>query len=128
MAIWHTRSKRKRTSGKFRANSKRKKAHIGGKFTETVLGENEVVKERIRGGDTKNKVRSGNTINVCNPDSGETEKVEIQDVLENPANSDFVRRDILTKGTIVDTEKGKVRITSRPGQEGVLNGVKVSEE
>ncbi|MFH1511592.1 MAG: 30S ribosomal protein S8e, partial [Candidatus Woesearchaeota archaeon] len=32
---------------------------------------------------------------------------------------------IITKGTIVDTDKGKVRITSRPGQDGTLNGVLV---
>jgi ribosomal protein S8E len=29
----------------------------------------------------------------------------------------------MTKGTIVDTEIGKVRITNRPSQEGTINGI-----
>ena len=46
-------------------------------------------------------------------------------VVDNPANRNFVKRNIMTKGTVVETDKGKVRITSRPGQEGSLNGVLV---
>jgi len=44
-------------------------------------------------------------------------------VLENPANRHFVRRNILTKGTIIETVKGKAKITGRPGQEGMVNAV-----
>ena len=49
--------------------------------------------------------------------------LKILNVVGNPANRHFVRRNIITKGSFVDTEKGKVRITSRPGQDGSLNGV-----
>ena len=45
----------------------------------------------------------------------------LKTVLENPANRHYVRRNIITKGTIVDTEKGKAIITSKPGQEGCIN-------
>ena len=31
----------------------------------------------------------------------------------------------MTKGTIIETEKGKAKITSRPGQEGSINAVLV---
>jgi small subunit ribosomal protein S8e len=31
----------------------------------------------------------------------------------------------MTKGAVVETAKGKVKITSRPGQVGVLQGVLV---
>ena len=51
------------------------------------------------------------------------EKVKIKSVLENPANRHFIRMNIITKGCVVDTEKGKVKILSRPGQEGNLNGI-----
>jgi small subunit ribosomal protein S8e len=45
--------------------------------------------------------------NVTNPKTGETKKVEIKDVVENPANPHYVRRDIITKGAIILTEIGK---------------------
>ena len=51
------------------------------------------------------------------------EKLKITAVVENPANRHFVRRNIITKGTVIETEKGKARITSRPGQEGVINAI-----
>ena len=54
--------------------------------------------------------------------------MEIKDVLENPANPHYVRRDIITKGAIVITDIGKARITSRPGQHGVVNAVLIEEE
>ena len=50
-------------------------------------------------------------------------KPEILTVLENSANTHFVRRNIVTKGAVVETEIGKVKITSRPGQKGIVNGV-----
>ena len=125
MAIWHTGSKRKRTSGKFRRNSKKKKAQIGREFAETTLGEHKVVEERVRGGNHKSKLKRSKSVNLNDPDSGETEQVEIKGVVENEANPNFVRRDILTKGTVIETEKGKARITSRPGQNGILNAVLV---
>ena len=33
------------------------------------------------------------------------------------ANRHYVRRNILTKGTVITTDKGNAVITSRPGQE-----------
>lgn len=128
MAIWHTRSKRKRTSGKFRRNSKRKKVHLGNEFTETTLGEQKVIEARVRGGNKKKRVKKGNVINLSDPSSGSTERVKIEDVIKNQSNPDLVRRDIITKGAVVQTEKGKVRITSRPGQDGLLNAVLLEEK
>ena len=36
-----------------------------------------------------------------------------------------VRRNILTKGAIIETDAGKAKITNRPGQEGTVNAVLV---
>jgi small subunit ribosomal protein S8e len=47
-------------------------------------------------------------------------------VRENPANPNYVQRNIITKGAILETDLGLVRVRSRPGQDGVLNGVRVS--
>jgi len=45
--------------------------------------------------------------------------------LETPSNRFLARQNILTKGTIVETDAGKVRITNRPTQEGMVNGILV---
>lgn len=78
---------------------------------------------RIIGGHTKTKLRSADIINVVDPATKTAKKAKIETVVDNPANRNFVRRNILTKGSIVQTDLGKVRITSRPGQDNVLNGV-----
>ena len=64
---------------------------------------------------------SGKIINVNQ--GSKTKKTEIKNVLETPSNRFFARQDILPKGTIVETELGKVKITNRPSQEGIINGV-----
>lgn len=126
MAEAHERSRRKSTGGRYRRNSKRKKRDLKGKFAATTLGETKTSERNSRGFTDKTMLKSGDYISVSKP-SGETVKAEIEDVLENEANPDFVRRDILTKGTVVETSEGKVQITSRPGQDGTLNG-KLLEE
>jgi hypothetical protein len=47
----------------------------------------------------------------------------ILSVVNNPSNVNYTRRNIITKGCIVKTEKGDVKITSRPGQTGTLQGI-----
>ena len=49
--------------------------------------------------------------------------MKIKTVIESPDNRHYARENVLTKGAIIDTEAGKARITSRPGQEGVVNAV-----
>jgi small subunit ribosomal protein S8e len=59
---------------------------------------------------------------------GATSKsVKIQDVLANPSNKDLNRRKVITRNAVLKTELGKVRVTSRPGQVGVINGIVVKE-
>ena len=65
-------------------------------------------------------------INVSDA-SGKTQRVEMTNVVENSADPNYVRRNILTKGAIVETSIGRVRITSRPGMDGVISGVLVDE-
>ena len=52
-----------------------------------------------------------------------TVKSKILSVLENPANPNYVRRNIITKGAIIDTDIGTARVTSRPGQHGMINAI-----
>lgn len=61
--------------------------------------------------------------NVVNPDTGVTKKSKILTVVENLADPHFVRRNVLTKGAIIETELGRARVTSRPGQSGTVDAV-----
>ncbi len=125
MAVWHKRSVRKKTGGRTRRYRKHKKYEKGSEFSEPVKGEDSVVVRSTRGSTSKNTVRRSETVNLAK--DGEVEEVEIEAVEENPANPNYVRRSILTKGTVVKTSEGKARITSRPGQDGVVNAVPVEE-
>lgn len=125
MAVWHKQSGRKKTGGRTRRNSKNKKYEIGSQFSAPEVGEKRIEKRRTRGGNQKNVVKRSETVNLAV--DGEVKNVEIQSVEDNPANPNFVRRSLLTKGTIVSTSEGKAKITSRPGQDGVVNAHLVEE-
>lgn len=125
MAIWHKRSETKKTGGKTRSYRKSRKYDLGSKFTEPTTGEQRIKKKRSRGGNEKSYVKQENELNLSV--DGDVKRTEIEDVLENPANPNLVRRSLLTKGTIVKTPEGKARITSRPGQTGVVNAKLVEE-
>ena len=61
--------------------------------------------------------------NVFNPKTGKVQLSKVVTVKSNPANPNYVQRNIITKGAIVQTELGVARVTSRPGQDGVVNAV-----
>src|SRR5881396_3099319 len=54
---------------------------------------------------------------------GKSSKSKLLRVIRNPANVDYQRRGVITKGAIVETELGQARVTSRPGQDGVINAI-----
>jgi small subunit ribosomal protein S8e len=56
---------------------------------------------------------------------GKSKKASIKNVIETPSNRFLARQNVITKGTIVETDLGKVRVTNRPSQEGILNGILV---
>ena len=115
---------RRKVSGSSYVNFRKKKfALMGRDPTLSKVGERKVKNLRGRGGGKKEILYSDKLVNVFNPKSKKYEKTEIKNVVENPANRHYVRRNILTKGTVVETSLGKAKITSRPGQEAVLNGV-----
>lgn len=88
-----------------------------------MLGSEKLKVVRVLGGNHKLKVLQTNYVNVTDLKTNTTQKVEIKSFLENPTNIDYHRRKVITRGAILVTELGKVRITSRPGQHGQLNGV-----
>jgi small subunit ribosomal protein S8e len=113
----------KPTGGKLNANRKKKKMDIGRDFVPIKIGVQKKKFLRKLGGGQKVMLVQENIANVTDPATGKTTKSKIITVKENPANPHFVRMNILTKGAIIETEAGLARITSRPGQDGVLNAV-----
>ncbi|MFX0098758.1 MAG: 30S ribosomal protein S8e [Candidatus Hodarchaeota archaeon] len=126
MVQWQKFSRRKSTGGLRNKARKKRKRELGRYPIETKLSQRKIKKQRVRGGKSKLKVYSDTHVNVN--DGGTTKHLEILEVVHNPSNKDYDRRKIITKGTIVKTEMGTVRITSRPGQNSVINGVVVETE
>lgn len=120
------RSKRTKTGARVRPHSKKKKRQLGRSPTETTVGEPRFRTVDSRGATRKVRALSTNVANVNTGD--ETVHAEIQDVVENDANPNYVRRNIVTKGAVIQTDAGTARVTSRPGQNAQVNAVLVDEE
>ncbi|MBI2667801.1 30S ribosomal protein S8e [Candidatus Woesearchaeota archaeon] len=123
MTIIQSRPKRKKTGGKYIDYRKKRKYESGNPPTHTKLGDRRTSTERTMGGYKKFRVLSDNIANVYDPKSKKYIKLKINTIVESPANRHFVRRNIMTKGTIIETEKGKAKITNRPGQDNIINAV-----
>ena len=128
MAIWLQGSVRKPSGGKYHHSKPKKKMHLGRSPALTRVGKRKVRKIRVRGGNYKLRALALDKVNIN--DKGKTISAKIEDVIQNQANRHYVRMDVITKGAILKTDKGYVKVTNRPGQEGIINGVFVeySEE
>jgi len=123
MAHWHGKSRRKSTGGRKVLARGKRRTEISTEKQWTFIGEPKRKSYRKTGGNPLIRVLSENTISVADRSTGKVEKANILNVVDNPCDPNYVRRNILTKGAIIETDKGQVRITSRPGKDGVVNGI-----
>ncbi len=107
---------------------KKKKFERGSEFHEVKIGKRNVKVCRGLGGSLKLRLLSVEKINVADPKTKKISRVKVLSVEKNPANPHYVRRNIITKGAIVRTEIGLAKVTSRPGQDGIVNAVLVEEK
>jgi len=122
MARSQRRSLRKSSGGRYHFFRSKRKTELVGFPTNTKLDETQkVVRKRMLGGQLKSAVLTAKFIAVAS--KGKVSKTEIVNVVGNGANPNLVRRNIITKGAVVDTKLGKARVTSRPGQDGTVNGI-----
>lgn len=128
MARSQARSKRKYTGKKYKRFRKKRQRELARPSIDTEVGQEKKKKQRTLGGNFKLKLFSTPFANLTNQKTKTTEKVKILKFEENPASKVLSRRHILTKGTIIQTEKGMAKVTSRPGQHGVVNAVLISED
>ena len=119
-------STRKYTGGRLIQARGKKKFELGGEQANTHLGETIRKTVKTLGGQLKVRLLRTKTAIVVDPSTKTSKTVKIETVTGNPANSNYTRRNIMTKGSIIKTEIGSARITNRPGQEGSINAILIS--
>ncbi len=110
--------------GKITKARKKRKYAIGRPVIETIIGEESRRAISTKGKGVKIRVTKAKYVNVN--DKGKNTRCEIVSLVENKADKDYVRRNIITKGAVLnvktpDGNEVKVMVTSRPGQTGTLN-------
>lgn len=103
----------------------RRKYEIDRYPNEALRDAQETVTRKTRGKKTKTALKTTDFANLA--DGVKVKKVKILKVLDNPTNNDYRRRGVITKGAILETEDGKCRVVSRPGQDGAVNAVGVAQ-
>lgn len=123
MAIVQYRAKRKITGGRYISSRTKKLYEMGNNPTLPNIAERKCKKIKTKGGNLKFRILSAQIVNVIDPATKRAMQATMKYVGDNPANRHYVRMNALTRGAIVETDKGKVRITSRPAQDGCVNGM-----
>ncbi|MBD3209583.1 30S ribosomal protein S8e [Candidatus Woesearchaeota archaeon] len=125
MVIVQKRSLRKPSGARYKVPPTKRLHQRGSTPARTSIGGRRVVLKRVAGGRHKNRLLAGERVNVLDAAKKKHSVAKIKRVADNPANRHFVRRNIITKGAVVETDLGRVKITNRPGQEGSLQGILV---
>lgn len=118
-------AKRKPSGGRTVASRSRRRFEIDRYPNEAILGHNTTVTRKTRGNCTKTSLKTAETVNVTNLATKRTSKLIIKNVIKNPANKDYERRGVISKGALLETDQGTARVVSRPGQDGSVNAILV---
>lgn len=125
MAKSTRRSVKKQSGKKYQQDRKKRKKELAKPAGLTKIGEKRTKKVRTIGGNNKNRALQVPEVTII---QGKKKIIgKIVRVLQNPANRHFVRMNVMTKGAIIETDKGNVKVTNRPGQEGHVQGVLMKE-
>jgi len=90
---------------------------------EAIIGKQITITRKVRGKNVKTAIKTIDSVNLAI--DSKIKRVKIIKVLENSTNNDYKRRGIISKGAILETEEGKCRVVSRPGQHGTVNAILV---
>lgn len=104
----------------------RRKYEIDRYPNEPINGAQVTVTRRIRGNNKKTALKSIDFVNLATGEA-KVKKSKIIKVLDNATNNDYKRRGIITKGAILETQEGKCRVISKPGQNGIVNAILLKE-
>lgn len=112
----------KLTGGRRHPLRTRRKYEIDRYPNEPLAGEQVTVTRKVRGKNRKTALKAAGFANLSAPGSP-VKRARITKVLENPTNNDYRRRGVVTRGAVLETEAGKCRVVSRPGQSGTVSAV-----
>ena len=111
------------TGGRRHVLRSRRKFEIDRFPNEALIGEQITITRKVRGKNVKTAIKTIDSVNLAI--DSKIKRVKIIKVLENATNNDYKRRGIISKGAILETEEGKCRVVSRPGQHGTVNAILV---
>ena len=111
------------TGGRRHVLRSRRKYEIDRYPNEALIGDQITITRKVRGKNTKVAIKTIDSVNLAL--DSKIKRVKIIKVLENATNNDYQRRGVISKGAILETEEGKCRVVSRPGQHGTVNAILV---
>ena len=126
MALWQGKSNKKSTGGRLVPSKGKRKFEIGREKQFTRLGKQSLKQYRTCGGNVKVGMLAAEYANVVDKKTNTVKKVKITNVKTNPADPNYVQRNIINKGATIETEIGTAVVTSRPGQDGAVNAVLIA--
>jgi len=111
------------TGGRRHPLRSRRKYELDRFPNEAIIGKQVTVTRKVRGKNIKSAIKTIDSVNLAI--DSKIKRVKIIKVLENATNNDYQRRGVISKGAILETEEGKCRVVSRPGQHGTVNAILV---
>ena len=126
MAQWQGQSNRKSTGGRLVLARGKRKFEISREKQYTKLGTQSLKQYRTCGGNVKVGMLAAEFANVVDKKTNTVKKVKITNVKTNPADPNYVQRNIINKGATIETELGTAIVTSRPGQDGAVNAILIA--
>jgi len=111
------------TGGRRHVLRSRRKFEIDRFPNEALIGDQITITRKVRGKNIKTSIKTIDSVNLAI--DSKIKRVKIIKVLENATNNDYQRRGVISKGAILETEEGKCRVVSRPGQHGTVNAILV---
>ena len=104
----------------------RRKYEINRYPNEALTGPASTITRKVRGKNQKTALKTIDFVNLATGDA-KVKKAKIIKVLDNATNNEYKRRGIITKGAILETQEGKCRVISKPGQNGIVNAILLKE-
>ena len=111
------------TGGRRHVLRSRRKYEIDRFPNEALIGDQITITRKVRGKNIKTSIKTIDSVNLAI--DSKVKRVKIIKVLENATNNDYQRRGVISKGAILETEEGKCRVVSRPGQHGTVSAILV---
>jgi len=121
MALWQGKSRRKRSGGRLVLSRGKRKFEISREKQFTKMGAQTLKHYRGCGANVKTCMLTAEYANVVDKKNKTVKKSKILNVKVNPADPNYVQRNIINKGARITTELGDAIVTSRPGQDGAIN-------